>query len=356
MASPPGRCPSSLAERLLAKPQGFEFFQAVRLLRQMAARTRQEPVPDLTDVVRFRTWLSLRFPASAIFDLVPPRTIPEQEAAESEKAWLTPEMVVTFLGLVGPSGVLPRHYTEMLLERLQGHRDQTAHVFLDLFNHRILSLFHQAWEKYRFYIAYEQGNRETFTRHILDLVGVGTTGLSNRLVAGSTGVVDEALIYYGGLLAQRPPSAAALAAVLGDYLGVPVAVEQCLGGWLSVNPADRTRLGRANASLGETAFVGNRVWDWQSRFRLRIGPLRWDQFEDLLPGGRGHIAAARLTRFHVGVSFDFDLQLVLRAEDVPSCRLGTGGPRLGWSTWLKTAPFKHPAENAKFSITEWPTP
>jgi hypothetical protein len=71
------------------------------------------------------------------------------------------------------------YYTELLRERLRA-RDQTAASFFDLFNHRIISLFYQAWEKYRFPIAYERGDRDPFSHHLLDLIGLGTQGLENR--------------------------------------------------------------------------------------------------------------------------------------------------------------------------------
>ena len=42
----------------------------------------------------------------------------------------------------------------------------------------MISLFYQAWEKYRFTIAYEHGERDRFSHHLLDLIGLGTKGLA----------------------------------------------------------------------------------------------------------------------------------------------------------------------------------
>ena len=44
-----------------------------------------------------------------------------------------------------------------------------------------------------------------------------------------------------------------------------------------------------------------------------------------------------------GDELDFDVQLKLRAKEVPSCILTTRAkrrPMLGWTSWLKTKPFK----------------
>ncbi len=67
-------------------------------------------------------------------------------------------MAVACLGLFGPSGSLPDHYTSLVIQRLRQH-DFALRDFLDLFNHRTISLFYRAWEKYRFTIAYERPHR-----------------------------------------------------------------------------------------------------------------------------------------------------------------------------------------------------
>ena len=110
-------------------------------------------------------------------------------------------MTVNFMGLIGPLGVLPQYYTELVISRGRA-KDNAIRDFFDIFNHRMISLFFQAWQKYRFTVAYERGERDRFSHHLLDLIGLGTEGLQNR-----QSVADDSLIYYAGLLAQQPRSA-----------------------------------------------------------------------------------------------------------------------------------------------------
>jgi type VI secretion system protein ImpH len=187
-----------------------------------------------------------------------------------------------------------------------------------------------------------------FSLALFDLIGMGTKGLRGRLEVG-----DEALVFYSGLLAQRPHSASARAGVLHDYFEIPVAVVQFVGQWLLLSRENRSRLGGTeNNALGVNAIAGSRVWDQQARFRLRLGPLTFAEFSRFLPAGAAFRPLVQFARYVVGQEFDFDIQLILKAEDVPGCRLGERGdraPRLGWTTWLKTKEFTKDAEDAIFA-------
>ena len=321
----------------------FDFFQAVRVLERLypdrQAVGRDAPPSD--EAVRFRSHLSLSFPPSAIY-----------EVSRAEQGDGPARMTVAFMGLTGLLGVLPRHYTELLLERMR-RKDEGLRDFLDLFNHRLISLFYRAWEKYRFPIAYERAvskgeGEDPFTRHLFDLIGLGTKGLRGRLE-----VEDEPLLFYAGLLAQHPRSASALEGILKDYFEVAVTVTQFIGQWLPLSEANRSRLGwgESNNALGVSAVAGRRVWDQQAKFRLRLGPLTFDEFCRFLPSGDGFRTLAAITRFSAGEEFDFDVQLILKAAEVPWCRLGGRegpGMRLGWSTWLKSREFTGDAGDAVF--------
>jgi type VI secretion system protein ImpH len=249
-------------------------------------------------------------------------------------------MIVAFMGLTGLMGVLPRHYTELLFERVR-QKDFSLRDFLDMFNHRMLSLFYRAWEKYRFPIGYErarsQSDYDPFSGGVFHLIGMGTNGLRGRLRTG-----DEVLLHYAGLLAQQPRSSTTLAALLADYFNAPVSVQQFLGGWLRLDKHSITRLGRSDGNRLGNAILGSRFWDQQSGFRIQMGPLSFAQFRQLLPSGTAFKPLVDLARFFVGLALNFDIQLILKAGEVPSCALGKPSAealRLGWSSWLKTKHF-----------------
>jgi type VI secretion system protein ImpH len=313
-----------MKELLYSEPYRFAFFQAVRLLERISPAREGvgRAVRPGNEVVRFRTHPSLAFPPSEIVELKPPA------AGQEDRP---PEMTVNFIGLTGPQGILPHPYTELVRERV-AYKDTALWSFFDIFNHRITSLFYRAWEKYRFPIAYERAGEDAFTEYLFDLVGMGTPGLKGRMA-----VKDQALLLYAGLVAQKPHSAGAIASILRDYFRAPADVVQFQGQWFPLEPENVTKLGEANCQLGRTVVAGSSVFVSQSKFRVRMGPLRFSQFVGFLPVGPGWKPLTDLVRFLAGIEFDFDVQLVLRKEEVPPCSLDSRSalpPMLGWTTWI----------------------
>jgi type VI secretion system protein ImpH len=337
---------SEIAEKLRREPFRFDFFQAVRLLeRFFPERTSvgQFAHPE-TEVARFGVHPSLAFPASQIQSMEwPGQNQPGQneqgQDQPDEEAKKAIRMTVNFMGLTGPEGVLPNPYTTLLIERLR-FNDSSPRDFLDLFNHRIISLFYRAWRKYRFDVACEQGERDLFSRHLLSLLGLGTDGLRDRQA-----VSDDTLVYYAGLLAQRPRSAQALQQILGDYFDVPVAIEQFAGGWYRLDPETQCNLSEGNNASGELGFgavVGDEVWNQQSKVRVVLGPLTLERYADFLPDGQSYEPLGAWVRFFSNDEWGFEVKLILEREQVPPCTLGvegTSGPQLGWVSWVKSAPF-----------------
>jgi len=326
--------PGAVENRLRKEPFSFEFFQAVRLLERVCPG--RVPVGRFahprTEVVRFSVNPSLSFPASEIQSLA---------LREDGPALMT----VNFIGLTGPLGVLPLYYTELVYARVIA-RDTVLRDFLDLFHHRIISLFYRAWEKYRLPVNYGRQELDRFTPHLLCLIGLGTEGLRNRQA-----VADDSLVFYAGMLAQQPRSSAGLRLLLSDYFDVPVDIEQFVGAWHRLSRDMQCCLDDSNRDSQQVAFgavVGDEVWEPQARARIVIGPLSLTRYLDFLPNGAAYTRLRALTRFFSGDELDFDVQLILERQDVPRCELGREGanaPQLGWLSWMKSRPMdRNPAE------------
>ncbi|NTV09534.1 MAG: type VI secretion system baseplate subunit TssG [Zoogloea sp.] len=353
MASPSRRTSRDLAAEVHADAPHFSFFQAVRLLALAAGDARQAR-PSLPKDLRFGTPLSLAFPASEITGLQPYPAQSRDDCApagtEEAPKWL---MTVAFMGLTGPSGTLPVPYTELLVDRHNQYRDSAAHRFLDIFSHRSISLFYEAWRKHRFYLSFEAGQPDHFSRNMLDLVGLGLGKLQQRLGKQRKGIPDRFLIHYAGLLSRRPVSSANIAALVRGFFEVDAQIEQFVGQWIKLPASEQSSLGRSFGQLGRDAFLGERLWDRQSKIRVRLGPLTREAFSELLPGQPGAAALHELIHFCVGHTLSCDLTLVLQRDAVPPPRLGTRAaskPRLGQNLWLNSQPLRHDPDDAGFAL------
>ncbi len=323
-----GLTDSPLGRELTEDACSFEFFHAVSLLQRLRANSRQVggfSSPE-DEAVHFKVNQRLGFPASEIQNL----------DADADGR---PEMTVNFMGLTGPLGLLPYTYSELVLERARA-KDRSLAAFLDIFNHRAISLFYRAWERSNFPSTYSASGRDQFTRYLFDLIGLGTTGLRDRQE-----IDDEALLHYVSLLAMQSRSAVALEQIIEDYFQVPVEIQQFIGGWYSLGSTTQCEMAEEESpsiQIGQGAVVGDAIWDRQARVRIRLGPLGLERYCEFLPEGTAYNALRAITRFFSNQCIDFEVQLVLDRNQAPSMELDLDSQtpaRLGWVSWARTQPL-----------------
>lgn len=336
--------PSDLWE----EPFRFDFIQAVRLLHEWAqgrGAVGQDVAPG-EEVVRFSVHRDLGFPASQIHDL----SLSARDGGEP------PLMTVAFFGLTGPSGVLPTHYSELTMEEAgPGGSAGPLAAFLDLFHHRLISLFYRAWERNHPHLSPNPAARAGFHGYLLAAIGE-----CRGSIQGPHSERSLRFLKHAGLWAQKRRSAEGLRFLLldrlndpGDPIGEPgerieVEIIPFVPRWIDLDQDRRLRLkGSADGgAIGHGAVLGSRARDWQGQFRLRVGPLTALQFNQLQPPARSREPRSdsavfqdivELTRRYVGPEFDFDLILVIRGREVPRCGFDRDlqASRLG-RTWLIT--------------------
>lgn len=243
---------------------------------------------------------------------------------------LPPRMEVRFFGLFGPNGPLPLHLTDYARERLLHHGDRGFARFADVFHHRLLLLFYRAWAQAQPTVSLDRPKDDRFASYVGSLFGIGSAPLQRR-----DEIPDNAKLYYAGLLVRQARNADGLQAFVQGYFGLPTRVEQFVAHWMALPPDQRTQLRREpdpGKQLGVGAVLGRRVWDRQHKFRIHLGPLTLAQYEQFLPGGKGLEPLVAAVRQYIGFELDWDVRLILRADQVPLGRLGPHS-RLGWTSW-----------------------
>jgi len=331
MDSKDGAKADSLTRQLADAPYRFDFFQAVRRIectRSDLPRIGHSQRPR-EDPVRFCQEASLAFA---------PSTIARYRSGSGGRP---SRLSVNFLGLLGPNGPMPLHVTECVRERIRHYQDETLARFLDVFHHRMVSLFYRAWACNQQTVSFQREGDDRFAVYIGSLFGTGMDSFRDR-----DAVPDIAKLHYSGRLVGGTCHAEGLCATLSDYFGFPVHIDEFVGEWIGLPHDCRCRLGASPESgvVGSTAIVGSHVWQCQHKFRLKLGPLRLSDYLRMLPGGDSLRRLIAWIRNYVGDELSWDVRLILKREEVPRPRLGQTG-QLGWTTWLSSRPFEKDVGN-----------
>ena len=321
MADSAGSQAQLLIAALTREPYGFDFHQAVRRLESAhpnKPRVGTSGRPS-DDPVRFGQDPSLRFAPASLSSM-------------THRADRPPRVGVAFLGLMGPNGPLPLHLTAYARERFLSYKDGALVDFLDMLTHRFICLFHRAWAVNQKTVSFDRPDDDRWGAYFGSFAGLGEDSLRDR-----DRVSDLVKLFYVGRLAPQVKSAAGLRDVLSDYLRVKVRIMEYMGQWVNLPENCKCRLGESPATgqIGRTAIVGSRIWDCQMKFRVRLGPLTLKDFERFLPGKTGLRRLHDWVQLYTGGELDWDVQLVLRKEEVPPIKIGQAG-RLGWTTWIGT--------------------
>ena len=311
-----------LIDRLLQDCYSFDVFQALRRLEcahPTAPRIGCSQRPE-QDPARFGQEPSLAFA---------PSTIARCSLGSPGRVL---RVFVRFTGLLGPNGPMPHHVTAYIRDRQLNHKDSAPAAFLDIFHHRIISLFYRAWACCQQTVQRDRPGEDQIATYVACLVGVGMQSLQNR-----DAVQDDAKLYYSGRLACLSKNAEGLEAILSDFFGVPARIDQFVGRWIDLPDDARCSLGQSPTTgvMGRTLVIGTRFWSCQQKFRIVIGPLTFQNLCRFLPTQRAFSRILAWVRSYLGDQLDWDVQLVLKAKEVPRLQLGTLG-QLGWTTWLRT--------------------
>lgn len=317
-----------LCDALKRAPREFDFFVAMRMLeRAYSDRPRWgEARRPADEPVRLGQDVSLAFAPTALASYA------------SDDAGGPPRLAVSFFGAFGPNGGLPLHLTEHTRHRLHHHGDTTFARFVDLFHHRLLSLFYRAWASSRPTVQHDRPETDRFQVYLGALSGRGLGTMRERDV-----LPDRAKLYYTGLLSAPTRNAAGLSAMVSDFFGVQARVEQFVGEWIELPPGSAWSLGGAPRRsaprmglLGRSALLGSRVFSIQHKFRLTLGPLTRPMFRRLAPGGRSLPRLVAMVRNYIGDELAWDVRLMPQGEAVQPLQLGTS--QLAWNTWLVSDP------------------
>ena len=344
----------ALVNALLSGGSDFSLYEAVELIDGLAAGHRPATAPGSADApvdgvsrrpaddadraaerragaylppskenIRFRAAPNMGFPPADIARIsleATPDAAPGQPAARFV-------IEATCLGLYGPESPLPAYVNERIVAR---DRDAAAlRDFLDLFNHRILTLLCRIARRYR--------HIRVFDGDAADEISLLCGALIGERDPGATPAPDETRSHRMRNLTRLGPfrmSARTLEAVVADrFGGIGVRVEEFVRRTVHICDEQRNRLGMNGTVLGKSSLLGDRASSRTSRIRLWLGPLGPGRLRAFLPGGESRRILDALLRRALPAPFDYDVIVRVAPPATAPARLGHAG-RLALDAWL----------------------
>lgn len=316
--------PGSLSERLRQQPYTFELMQALLVLEREVPNSKSLAcgIDPRHEVVSLRGPLTPVFASSQISRIESPSDT--DTATDTGK----PDLILhtPVFGLGGPDGPLPYAYQEWLQQRARV-KDEATGEFLDLFQHRLLSLWYRVQRKHRLALPFSTPQNSPVYKQLKAL---------NGLPSAHNDAQSQPITARTALFANGRRSLAGLQNLVRHHFDVSTRLEGFQGAWIEVPPASRTVLGRRgrNQALGRNTLAGAHVWDQQAGVRITLGPLTAAQASTFLPDRPAHRELAQMVGFYLGT--DFQCGLRLRLSEASPIKLGVAAEpaQLGRGTWL----------------------
>jgi len=309
----------SFLSELKNEPWRFDFFTTLRRLeRTHSSRPRiGESASVREEYVALGQDPYMDFPASNL-------------ARVEQKADGRLNILVKFLGLMGPQGALPLTTTEEA-KNWCDMRDDAFARFLDLVNNRFLQLFFRAWAEARPIAQHDRPQADRFVTYVGAMIGLGSP-----LYRGLDSVPDSAKLEFAGLMAPQAKSASRLRDLIRGLFRVGVEVQEFVGCYLELDAADRTAVGRANSALGGDILVGSSVFSVQDKIRMRIYVKNMAEYMQFLPTGSRCEPLVDIMFFYIGEQIDWEVELAIPVHAVEPTQLSKFG-QLGWTSWISPA-------------------
>lgn len=319
---------SFIEASLQDNPLKWGFFQAVRNLdcfyysKDKNYRRTGDSDTLEEEAVRFKQRPSLVFKDSEI----------DEYYVHSEE---NPASVyVNFFGLWGNNSPLPMVFTEYAFERNKHYEDNSLVNFMDIFHHRMLSLFYKAWAVNQQTVNADREDDDNFKKYLASIVG-----LSVFLTAKSESPVSlYSRLYFSGHMLYTP-NISNLTAILSDYFKTTAEINPFMIEKASIPVEDSFCLGtkRESGMLGKNIVLGERFINCMMKFRVILGPMNLVKFMQMFPGKHAYYQLIGWLKYYIAGKFTFDIQLILDNTEIPVMSLGKTC-YLGYTFWLRSSP------------------
>ncbi len=299
------------------EPDFFYLMRLIELMRKDLPAVGYAKTPS-EEAFRFGQMPYLNFPSTSIATI-----------SESHRHSEDVTILVYFFGLLGVNGPMPLEITDLVYSRNIHDYDSTLRRFLDLINHRLLTLFYRAFSHHELPLMYDR-RKSTAVSVFRALSGCPSADDGTRR--------DEMIIpSLSKFFCNQSRSVETLSRMLYDFFRVPVKVKPFVERYHVIPEDLRCQLGVKESSvLGVCAQLGSKYLTRTRDVSIEIGPISYRRSMHFMPKREYFDLLCYLVKSFFSKPVEFDITLLIDTHSILKAKTN-GKFALGQSVHLRSS-------------------
>ncbi len=307
-------------EEMMTAPQKYDLLRAIYLLERLASyQTKNLEEKEFRKHIRIKGVTTLNFESSDVYSI---------QYDNTKKDLIT--LATPFFSFTSNSGPLPQPFCELILDR-ERNKDCATSDFLDIFLHRMVTLFYLGKKKRDPSLVWKKDSQTSIERIVDSLASLGRSSTEFKTFS------DVQWLRHAGIFGGAPRSSSNLLTLIKNRMNLNnITCCEFNGSWSNIS-SQQSSLGAGyeNTFLGKNAVLGKKSWNLSSGLLIEIKKLDMRMFLSLLPTGKKNAELVKLIYRFLPRNISVLLKLSLGQQNIKNCKLSRQSTmRLGWNSWL----------------------
>jgi len=307
-------------EEMITNPQKYDLLRAIYLLERMASyKTKNLDQKEVRNHIRIKGVTTLNFESSDVYSI---------QYDKTKKNLIT--LATPFFSFTSNSGPLPQTFCELILDR-ERKRDCATSDFLDIFLHRLVTLFYLGKKKRDPSLVWRKDSQTSIEKIVDSLASLGRSSTEFKIFS------DVQWLRHAGIFGGAPRSSSNLLTLIKNRMNLNhITCCEFNGSWSDISlQRSSLRASYGNTVLGKNAVLGKKSWNISSGLLIEMKKLDMTTFLSLLPTGKKYAELVKLIYRFLPRNISVLLKLYLGQHDTKNCTLSRQSTmRLGWNSWL----------------------
>ncbi|MDR1948635.1 MAG: type VI secretion system baseplate subunit TssG [Spirochaetaceae bacterium] len=249
-------------------------------------------------------------------------------------------IIVYFFGLLGIQGPMPLEFTGYVFRRSRSHYDNTWRRFLDIINHRFLTLFYRAYSTYQQSISFDRPEDDHIGNIIKALAGMPP--VKEMKNGAFTERLESIALSSAQHFSFQLKNRYGLLDMLCSIFNYKIELAEFAVSYYDIPRYRWAVLGNEKTStLGRNIQIGRFMINMAGRFEIRLGPISFEEYNDFMVGHTGFDLFTQAVNLYLDRPLAYSILFIIDGYTIPLAQLGFDfenetyeAARLGYTCWI----------------------